>query len=203
MILTVSHTNRADERQVLRGMFEARKRVFVDLLKWDLPVIADRYELDRFDDAHATYMILTDAERSHLASARLLDTRRPALLDSVFGALCDQPPPRGAHVREITRFCLSRDVPATARGVARDRLVSALVFHALDTGLSCYTGVADIGSYQQILGFGWDCRPLGALRRAYGQTLGAFAIAIDGDTPHKLQRAGILRLDVADAARAA
>lgn len=203
MIVTVSHTNRAAERQVLRGMFEARKRVFVDLLKWDVPVIADRYELDQFDDAHATYLILTDAERRHLASARLLDTRRPALLDSMFGALCDRPPPRGAHVREITRFCLSRGVSASARRIARDRLVSALVFHALDTGLSCYTGVAETGWYKQILGFGWDCRPLGALRRVHGHMLGAFVIAIDGDTPRKLQRTGVLRLDVVDAARAA
>ncbi len=30
----------------LRVMFEARKRVFVDLLKWDVPVLEDAYEID-------------------------------------------------------------------------------------------------------------------------------------------------------------
>lgn len=29
---------------VLRAMFAARKAVFVDLLKWDVPVLAGRYE---------------------------------------------------------------------------------------------------------------------------------------------------------------
>ena len=42
MFITVNQENRADEHVALRSMFEARKRVFVDLLKWDLPVLADR-----------------------------------------------------------------------------------------------------------------------------------------------------------------
>ena len=37
----------------LRAMFAARKQVFVDLLKWDLPVLAGEYELDQFDDPDA------------------------------------------------------------------------------------------------------------------------------------------------------
>src|SRR3546814_5947244 len=34
----------------MRAMFAARKEVFIDLLKWDLPVLAGAYELDQFDD---------------------------------------------------------------------------------------------------------------------------------------------------------
>src|SRR3546814_10692398 len=34
---------------VLRAMFAARKSVFVDLLKWDVPVLEGRYEIDQFD----------------------------------------------------------------------------------------------------------------------------------------------------------
>ena len=40
--------------RTLRSMFEDRKSVFVDLLKWDLPVLDGRFELDGFDDRHAT-----------------------------------------------------------------------------------------------------------------------------------------------------
>ncbi|HTE80237.1 MAG TPA: acyl-homoserine-lactone synthase [Reyranella sp.] len=203
MILTVTHANRVAERQALRAMFEARKQVFVDLLKWDVPVIAGRYELDQFDDVHATYLIVTDPARRHLASARLLDTRRPTLLDTVFGGLCDRPPPRGEDVREITRFCLSRGIGSSLRRTARDRLVTALALHALDSGIGCYTGVAEPGWYRQIFGFGWDCRPLGPFRRAGAQTLGAFAIAIDQDTPRRLQRAGVLQTDMLSGAQAA
>jgi len=53
---------------VMRAMFEARKRVFVDLLGWDLPVLAGLYEVDQYDDAHARYLILTDTDQNHLAS---------------------------------------------------------------------------------------------------------------------------------------
>lgn len=203
MILTITQANRAAERQALRAMFEARKQVFVDLLKWDVPVIAGRYELDQFDDVHATYLIVTDATRRHLASARLLDTRRPTLLDTVFGRLCDGPPPRGERVREITRFCLSRGIGASLRRTARDRLVAALVRHALDHDIGCYTGVAEPGWYRRISDFGWTCRPLGPFRRLDAQTLGAFAIAIDRETPGRLRQAGVIQTDMLAEARAA
>ena len=38
-------------------MFEARKRVFVDLLKWDVPVLDDAYEIDQFDTPDASYLV--------------------------------------------------------------------------------------------------------------------------------------------------
>jgi acyl-homoserine lactone synthase len=41
--------------RAIRAMFEDRKSVFVDLLKWDLPVLDGRFELDAFDNEHATY----------------------------------------------------------------------------------------------------------------------------------------------------
>ena len=46
MVLIVNNTNRYSERRALRTMFEARKQVFIDLLGWDLPVLADRFEVD-------------------------------------------------------------------------------------------------------------------------------------------------------------
>ena len=89
-------------------MFEDRKSIFVDLLKWDLPVIEGRFELDEFDDSHATYLIVAGEDGDHLGSARLLPTIRPHILGSLFADLCAAPPPTGPQVFEITRFCLSR-----------------------------------------------------------------------------------------------
>jgi len=100
---------------VLRAMFAARKSVFVDLLKWDVPVIDGRYEVDQFDDEHATYLVLADAEGGHLGSARLLPTTRPHILDSLYADLCEAAPPRGLDIFEITRFCLDRSLKAAAR----------------------------------------------------------------------------------------
>src|SRR3546814_8386098 len=64
---------------VLRAMFAARKSVFVDLLKWDVPVLEGRYEIDQFDDEYARYLILADRGDGHLGSARLLPTMRPQI----------------------------------------------------------------------------------------------------------------------------
>lgn len=191
MMITVDERNRAAHAHAVRSMFEARKRVFVDLLRWDLPVLADRFEVDQFDDGHATYLILVDAARRHLASARLLPTTRPHILSSLFPDLCEGAPPAGPDVLEITRFCLSRDLRAPERRSARDQLVTAIARFALDTGVRTYTGVAELPWLQQILAFGWDCMPLGLPHMHGRQTLGALRIDIDEDTPGKLAAAGV------------
>lgn len=177
---------------VLRGMFAARKSVFRDLLKWDVPVIDGRYEVDQFDDAHATYLILTDTDGDHLASARLLPTMRPHLLDSLYSMLCAEGPPRAHDTFEITRFCLDRRLDARRRRSARDTLVLALVEHALSHGIRVYSAIAEMGWLQQILAFGWRCRPLGEPRVIDGSMLAALRIDIDGETPALLARAQII-----------
>src|SRR3546814_15965273 len=77
MLLIVDSTNRALEHKAMRTMFETRKRVFIDLLKWDIPALADRFELDNFDDTEATYLFVSATEGEPLASARWLPTPRP------------------------------------------------------------------------------------------------------------------------------
>ena len=175
----------------MRAMFAARKRVFVDLLKWDLPVLDGRYEIDQFDDVHARYLILTDREQRHLASARLLPTMRPHILDTIFPSLCADDPPRGPRIWEITRFCLDRSLRAAERLQVRNQLVSALAQHALDHGIDSYTGVAEMGWLQQILAFGWQCRPLGEPLRGGRALLGALEITITPDTQAELAAGGV------------
>jgi acyl-homoserine lactone synthase len=177
--------------RALKAMFEDRKSVFVDLLKWDVPVLDGRFELDGFDDEHATYLIVADEAGDHLGSARLLPTTRDHILGSLFAGLCAAPPPTGPDVFEITRFCLSRRQNAASRRVTRNRLVTGLAAYALETGIRTYTGVAELAWLQQILAFGWDCRPLGIPRRLDCGTLGALAIEIRPDTPALLAANGI------------
>lgn len=192
MLITVNQDNRADEHVALRSMFEARKRVFVDLLKWDLPVLADRFEVDHFDDPHATYLIVADGRGEHLASARLLPTTRPALLDGIFPYLVAGRVPNGAEIFEITRFCLSPGIGARQRRAARDTLLVGLVEHALGHGITTYTGVAEISWFRQVQHFGWECRLLGETAIRDGRALVALAIAIEPDTLTKLAETGIV-----------
>lgn len=177
---------------VLGPMFEARKRVFVDLLRWDLPVTQGRYEVDEFDGAEAIYLIVCDRAGNHLASARLLPTLRPHLLGTLFTDLCEDGVPAGATTFEITRFCLESRIPTLVRRAARDTLVAALADFALAHGIDTYTGVAELGWLQQILAFGWYCQPLGLPQEIGGMVLGALEIRIDRETPARLAENGIV-----------
>lgn len=201
MLRIVDSANRAREHRALRTMFEARKRVFIDLLKWDLPALAGRFELDQFDDEHAVYLIVTDEEAQHLASARLLPTTRPALLDSLFPGLVAGEIPQGPEVFEITRFCLAPGIGASGRRAARDTLLAGLVDFALASRIHSYTGVADLPWLRQVQRFGWACRALGEPMLHRGRALAALRIDIDHDTPARLAAAGIA--PAAPAARAA
>ena len=176
---------------VLRAMFSARKRVFVDLLGWDIPVLEDTFEIDQFDTRDATYLVLTDNLQSHRASARLLPTRGPHILGDLFARLCSDAVPTGSDIHEITRFCIEPALTRPERRRARDQLVTALVDHALAAGLSGYTAVATRAWFRQIAGFGWRCSALGPGCRVAGEDLVALRIEIDDDTPGDLARGGI------------
>ncbi|WP_257538982.1 acyl-homoserine-lactone synthase [Sphingobium sp. CFD-1] len=176
---------------VLRAMFAARKSVFVDLLKWKIPVLDGRFEVDQFDDEHARYIILSEPDGTHLASARLLPTLRPHILDSFYACLCDTALPRGDDIFEITRFCLGRNLRAPERRVVRNRLVTAIAEHALANRIRRYVAIAEMNWFQQILAFGWQCRPLGVPRWHDGSLLVALEIEIGADTLDRLAEAGI------------
>lgn len=177
---------------VLRSMFAARKRVFVDLLGWEVPVLAGVYEVDQFDTSEAIYLVITDAEGHHRASARLLATTGPHILDTMFSCLCAGPVPRGPTIFEITRFCLDRRLTAHGRRSARDELITALVAYGLRVGITRYTGVAARGWIEQVMGFGWLVHLLGPRREIGGSSLGALAIDIDTTTPALLRCAGVI-----------
>ena len=191
MIIAESGSRDRATDRTFRAMFEDRKSVFVDLLKWDVPVLDGRFEVDEFDNEQAIYIIIADGDGDHLGSARLLPTTHQHILGTLFPQLCAASPPTGERVLEITRFCLSRRQNAAARLRTRNRLVSALVCHALETGIRTYTGVAEMGWLQQILAFGWDCRPLGSPARLECGMIGALAINITAETPALLAANGI------------
>jgi acyl-homoserine lactone synthase len=198
MIITVDSENRATLSPLVEAMLEARKQVFVDLLGWELNVRQGRFETDEFDNEHARYLIVADAENRHLGSARILPTTRPHILGTLFPQLCADAPPQGTRIFEITRFCLGRNLGAVRRREIRNSLVRALVDHALTGKIVAYTGVAEQAWLRQILAFGWQCRLLGDLQSIGGMTLGALRIDISKDTPRLLSEAGIVRSAAAE-----
>lgn len=179
-----------DEDGALRAMFRARKEVFIDLLKWDLPVLENEFEVDQFD-SDAQYLILLEEGVRHRASTRLLRTDQPHLLGDLYPHLCAGPVPAGPTICEITRFCLDRHQRASERRSARNQLVTALAEHALATGITAYTGVAEREWFEQIRRFGWECKPLGQPIVHEGRNLVALHIRIDDETIGGLQASGV------------
>ncbi len=64
MVYAISHANRFQFGQELDTMFRDRKRVFVDRLKWNVPVVDGIYEKDQFDTEDATYIVCADAKKA-------------------------------------------------------------------------------------------------------------------------------------------
>lgn len=189
----ITHSTRAQGAPgdaALRAMFAARKKVFIDLLKWDVPALADLYELDQYDNEQARYLILLDGKGRHRASARLLPTEGPHLLGELYPSLCTDAPPSGPGIWEISRFCLDPDISADERRDARDQLVTALAEYALRHGITDYVGVAEQGWFAKIRQFGWSCEALGDVRTEDPCALVALHIRIDRDTLPGLQEGG-------------
>jgi len=173
------------------SMFEDRKRLFVDLFGWDVPVVDNRFEVDEFDGPDATYVVATDESGDHSGSLRLLPTAGPHILADLFSSLCDKGVPRGASIVEVTRLCLPVRLGARGRLSVRNRLISAMTDHALSAGITSLTGVVSWDFLEQVMSMGWRCVPLGRPRLMSGRLLGAFRIDLDTASPALLATRGI------------
>lgn len=181
---------------LLSTMWQDRKRVFVDALGWDVPVVDDVFEIDQFDDEHAVYLVVSDQSRSrHLASVRLLPTSRSHILGNIFPQLCAGPVPRGEDVWEITRLCMSPAIsPLRQAMMLRRELALGLVEYALANGIRRFTQVHLASHLPQLLAVGWDCEPIGFPMEIHGQMLSASRIDITPATLDRLRTgAGLTR----------
>ncbi|MDB5724238.1 MAG: autoinducer synthesis protein [Novosphingobium sp.] len=186
----VTGASNASENLALANMFRERKRIFIDLLKWDVPVLAGCFEVDQFDGIHTTYLVLADPDGTHLGSMRLLPSQVPNILNSIFPHLCEGALPAAPDIWEISRFCLSRDLRAAERLVVRNQLISVAVIYALQHDIRSYCCVADMRWFSQILSFGWRCLPLGMPQQLECGPTAALRIEIDDDTPDRMAMAG-------------
>jgi acyl-homoserine lactone synthase len=175
---------------ILDAMHRDRKHVFVDLLKWDVPVVGGSFEIDQFDDERAIYLVAADANGEHRGSIRLLPTDGPHILGTIFPELCDEAVPCSPEIYEISRGCLSTRLRPPERLVVRNALTTAAVEFALLNHIRAFTCIADSGWLSQVLALGWDCWPLGLPRKIGRSLTGALRISISPETPHLLRDAG-------------
>lgn len=185
MVDVVTSHNRHKFSAQVDLMHEDRKRIFVDALKWEIPVVDNRFEMDQFDNEDAVYLLALDAKKqTHLGSVRLLPSSKPHLLGDVFPMLCDNGVPRGDDIWEITRLCTAPQLRGREAWLARSYLAVGMVEFALLYGINKYTCVAETSWLSSIMAVGWECEPLGLPRQINGESIGALVINI---TPATLQ----------------
>ena len=184
MVNLITSHNRSKFRAPLEAMHRDRKKIFVDALKWDVPVVDGQYEIDQFDTDDAIYLVaLAPQTQRHLGSVRLLPTTGPHLLSEVFSSLCDKGVPVGDDIYEITRLCTApaRDIEPKQ---IRRRLATAMCEFGLLYGINQYTCVTHIQYLTHLLAVGWECEPLGEPKQIGPDVVGALSIKI---TPATLQ----------------
>ena len=191
MIHVIDNQAATENRALLLSMFADRKRLFVDLFGWDVPVFDGRYEMDQFDNTDTVYLIVADDDGSHAASIRLFPSNRPHMLGTLFPHLCPLGVPVGETTWESTRLCLPQRHGAERRRMLRNMLFTGMVDVALERGIQRYTGVIPDQFRKEVLAMGWRAEPLGPAVRIPGGPIGAFLIHVEADTPERLRWTGV------------
>ena len=191
MIHVIDNHLAAASRPLLQSMFADRKRLFVDLFGWEVPVVDGQYEIDQFDNAHTVYLIAAEDDGTHAASIRLFPTVQPHMLGTLFPHLCPLGVPADAQTWESSRLCLPQRHGAARRRELRNKLFAAMVDVAIERGIERYTGVIPAAFRTEVLAMGWRAEPLGPAVRIAGGPIGAFLIHVDPDTPERLRWTGV------------
>ncbi|WP_027486356.1 acyl-homoserine-lactone synthase [Allorhizobium undicola] len=111
MLKIINMTNKADNQAEMAAMFRLRKRVFHDLLRWDV-TLRDDMEIDAFDNANPLYLLCIEPATGKLqGSLRLLPTLGPNMLADTFPVLLGEGGEiRSAAIWESSRFCIDPDI---------------------------------------------------------------------------------------------
>ena len=185
--LVTSH-NRDIFRVQRLEMHAARKQVFIDQLRWDLPVSDGAYEIDDYDRDDTIYLIVVDGSGAgHLGSVRLLPTDGPHLLGDKFARLCADGVPRDADIFEITRLVTRPGLSRAEATRVRQLLSLAIIEFALAHKVRHFTMMTHMAYLASVIAVGWDCEPLGMPEEMDGVAVAALRIDVDAATLARLQ----------------
>lgn len=179
MVYVITKNNRGIFGRELDSMHRDRKQVFVDKLKWNIPVVDGIYEKDQFDSEEAVYIVAADPHTGqHHASLRMMPSMGAHMLRDVFPSLCEDGVPTGPDIWEMTRICIS---PALARADAHKNLgliwLGAVEF-GVQMGIRTITGLTHAQLISNILAAGIDIEPLGPPKMFDGMQFGALQVRV-------------------------
>jgi N-acyl-L-homoserine lactone synthetase len=179
----VNGANRRHYLDEIEAMHRHRHRIFVDLMKWRALESPDRLDIDEFDNAHASYLILLDSHGEVRGSGRLIPSWRPNIFGSLFPEYAAEGPPVGPMIWEWSRHApgdprFSEEVNRQARLL----LNIAVLEFAASRGIEAFTAILDTRMLDRTHAVGWRPRPLG-MPRSYGEG-SAVGVQLDVDPDH-------------------
>lgn len=197
MIKTYRGNQRGAFGEELRPMFELRKKVFHDLLGWDV-TITDGIEIDDFDNANPLYVLSCSEETGKLRGAlRLLPTTGPNMLDDTFPVLLDHGQEiRDSRIWESSRFCIDPDISQDRSSnqvtVAAAELMCAVGEMGLASGITKIVTVTDIFLERMFRRMGCPGERIGKPRKVGVVTAIAVSWDVNEDLLNRMKRiAGI------------
>lgn len=138
MIRIYNYNNLKNHPVEISEIFKLRKKVFHDLLKWDVKLEGD-WEIDEYDKANPVYVASYDDTTKKLRGAlRLLPTLGLNMLNDTFPQLIGAKKEiRSASVWESSRFCIDPEI-------SQNRAVNQVTIAAAE--LMCGVGELSIES---------------------------------------------------------
>ena len=152
----------ARNRALLDANFRLRHEVFVERQGWEALRRPDRRDIDEFDNADATHILVTD-EHGLAGGSRITPLDKPNLLQTVFNGLVQGNLPAAPWLgADWTRFYVRPDRRQGWRRTPESAaLFCAVMEHALMEGYAYLTFVSSIAMLEHGTSVGWRITPLG------------------------------------------
>lgn len=166
----VTHSVAARYRDELEQDFKLRHKIFAERQNWKAIQRPDKRDIDQFDDAFATHLLLLE-NNTVIGGSRLNELTRANLTVDVFSWLIEKPfPDTPRNGADWTRFYAA---PASSQTSKRSD-VSAQIYcgmmeYALLQGYTFLTFVSSIYMIEIATAMGWNVSPLGMPRIIEGK----------------------------------
>jgi acyl-homoserine lactone synthase len=148
---------------LLERNYRLRHTIFVDIQGWEAIRRPDQRDVDAFDTADATHLLLVDGDEL-VGGSRMTPLDKPNLLQTVFSGLVQGAFPASPSLgADWTRFYVRPDRREGRRRTPESAaLFCAMMEYALLQGYCFITFVSTIYMLEHGVSVGWRITPLGA-----------------------------------------
>ena len=124
-------------------MFRQRKRIFFDRKGWDVQVVEDEFEIDRFDRDDTVYICSLSQDNRLNGSVRLLNTALENMACTVFSEMFPDLDIRSPTIWEATRFAVPPSQDLLENGISRaaSEVLLGMTLFGLEAGVSQMTAI--------------------------------------------------------------